>query len=166
MLLLIISSIYADDPERNTEFNYKDMKRRDRRRWERADVDKDDKLTKEELTSFLHPEEIDHMKDIMVEETLEDIDKDKDGKVSLDEYIGEHFVCMIHDPLNFKSAQWPTYCNFKSATLVKCMRLGIVMHLGITRPEKKICFYSGIYSNLTNLKFFLQPDFFLSTWCI
>lgn len=71
------------------------MKRRDRRRWERADTDKDDKLTKEELTSFLHPEEVDHMKDIMVEETLEDIDKDKDGKVSLDEYIGEHFVKMI-----------------------------------------------------------------------
>lgn len=151
MLLLIISSIYADDPERNTEFNYKDMKRRDRRRWERADVDKDDKLTKEELTSFLHPEEIDHMKDIMVEETLEDIDKDKDGKVSLDEYIGEHFVCMIHDPL-----------NFKSATLVKCMRLGIVIHLGITRPKKNNCCYSG---NLTNVKF-SNLIFFLSIWYI
>lgn len=107
----LIFSIYADDPERNTEFNYKDMKRRDRRRWERADIDKDDKLTKEELTSFLHPEEVDHMKDIMVEETLEDIDKDKDGKVSLDEYIGEHFVKMIYwltytynDPVNFKLA--------------------------------------------------------------
>ena len=66
------------------------MKTRDRRRWERADVDKDDRLTKEELTSFLHPEEFEHMKDIMVEETLADIDKDKDGKVSLDEYIGEY----------------------------------------------------------------------------
>lgn len=65
------------------------MKRRDRRRWEKADLDKDDKLTKDELTSFLHPEEIDHMKGIMVEETMEDIDKDKDGKISLDEYIGK-----------------------------------------------------------------------------
>ena len=65
------------------------MKRRDRRRWEAADLDKDDKLTKDELTSFLHPEEVEHMKAIMVDETMEDIDKDKDGKISLDEYIGE-----------------------------------------------------------------------------
>ncbi|XP_046863839.1 calumenin-like isoform X2 [Xenia sp. Carnegie-2017] len=81
----------VDDPARNTEFNYKDMKKRDRRRWEKADVDKDDKLTKDELTTFLHPEEFDHMKDIMVEETLKDIDKDKDEKVSLDEYIGDMY---------------------------------------------------------------------------
>lgn len=81
--------IFLDDPARNTEFNYKDMKRRDRRRWEAADLDKDDRLTKNELTSFLHPEEVEHMKAIMVEETMEDIDKDKDGKISLDEYIGK-----------------------------------------------------------------------------
>ena len=71
------------------------MKRRDRRRWEKADLDKDDKLTKDELTSFLHPEEIDHMKGIMVEETMEDIDKDKDGKISLDEYIGKEWFKII-----------------------------------------------------------------------
>jgi Ca2+-binding EF-hand superfamily protein len=65
------------------------MKERDRRRWEKADLDKDDRLTKEELTPFLHPEEFDHMKDIMVEETMEDIDKNKDGKISLEEYIGK-----------------------------------------------------------------------------
>lgn len=70
------------------------MKRRDRRRWEQADLDKDDKLTKEELTSFLHPEEIEHMKHIMVEETMEDIDKDHDGKISLDEYVGVYFSCL------------------------------------------------------------------------
>ncbi|XP_028409497.1 calumenin-like [Dendronephthya gigantea] len=81
----------VDDPQRNTEFNYKDMKRRDRRRWEKADLDNNDKLTKDELTSFLHPEEIDHMKEIMVEETMEDIDKDKDGRISLDEYIGDMY---------------------------------------------------------------------------
>lgn len=68
------------------------MKRRDRRRWEKADLDKDDKLTKQELTGFLHPEEIDHMKDVMVVETLEDIDKDKDGRISLEEYIGRDAI--------------------------------------------------------------------------
>ena len=63
--------------------------RRDRHRWERADTDKDDKLTKEEYTAFLHPEEYDHMKDVVVDETLEDIDKDKDGVVSMEEYLGK-----------------------------------------------------------------------------
>ena len=91
------SLILADDPARNTEFNYKDMKRRDRRRWEAADLDKDDRLTKDELTSFLHPEEVEHMKSIMVEETMEDIDKDKDGKISLDEYIGESSLCRVRN---------------------------------------------------------------------
>ena len=79
---------HVDDPERNKEFNYQDMKRRDQRRWEKADLDKDNKLTKEELTGFLHPEEINYMQDIMIDETLEDIDKDKDGLISLEEYIG------------------------------------------------------------------------------
>ncbi len=96
----MLTTVFADDPERNTEFNYKDMKRRDRRRWERADLDKDDKLTKDELTSFLHPEEIDHMKDIMVEETMEDIDKDKDGKISLDEYIGNYTTIHINQAIS------------------------------------------------------------------
>lgn len=84
--------INVDDPERNKEFNYQEMKMRDRRRWEKADLDKDDKLTKQELTGFLHPEEIDHMKDVMVVETLEDIDKDKDGRISLEEYIGKDAI--------------------------------------------------------------------------
>ena len=70
------------------------MKRRDKRRWEKADLDKDNRLTKEELTAFLHPEEIDHMKEVMVDETLEDIDKDKDGRISKDEYIGKD-TCIV-----------------------------------------------------------------------
>ena len=68
------------------------MVRRDRRRWERADLDKDDQLTREEYTAFLHPEEFEHMKDVVVDETLEDIDKDKDGSLSLEEYLGGSVV--------------------------------------------------------------------------
>lgn len=70
------------------EFDYKEMLKRDKRRWAMADVDKDNKITKEEYTAFLHPEEYDHMKDVVVDETLEDIDKDGDGSVSIDEYLG------------------------------------------------------------------------------
>lgn len=95
---------------------------RDERRFKMADQDNDMKANKEEFTAFLHPEEYDHMKDIVVlvrdtltkvlhtetnwisslsfltmyfffffffKETMEDIDKNGDGLIDLDEYIGE-----------------------------------------------------------------------------
>lgn len=76
-----------DDVEGMT---YIEMVARDERRWEAADSDKDGALTIEEFTDFLHPEEAEHMRSIVVTETVEDIDKDKDGKISLDEYIGKN----------------------------------------------------------------------------
>lgn len=77
--------------EGDAHYSYHVMLKRDRRRWSAADEDGDDALTKIEFTSFLRPEEFDHMKDIVVLETLEDIDKDGDGKVSLEEYIGDMY---------------------------------------------------------------------------
>lgn len=80
-----------DDPneEDSSTFSYKDMIQRDERRWKTADKDNDGFLTKEEFADFLHPEEAEHMRDIVVKETMEDIDKDKDGFISLEEYIGD-----------------------------------------------------------------------------
>uniref|UniRef100_A0A1W7R9T7 Reticulocalbin-3 n=1 Tax=Hadrurus spadix TaxID=141984 RepID=A0A1W7R9T7_9SCOR len=78
----------ADDENGVT---YKEMMRRDKRRWENADKDGNGALTKEEFADFLHPEEASHMHDIVILETLEDIDKDKDGKISLEEYIGDMY---------------------------------------------------------------------------
>ncbi|KRT81335.1 HLH domain-containing protein [Oryctes borbonicus] len=72
-------------------FSYKAMLKRDRRRWSVADSDGDDALTKEEFAAFLHPEETGHMRDVVVLETMEDIDKDKDGKISINEYIGDMY---------------------------------------------------------------------------
>ncbi|XP_037939096.1 calumenin-B [Teleopsis dalmanni] len=69
--------------------SYQGMLKKDRRRWGVADQNLDDALTKEEFTAFLHPEEHKTMQDIVLMETLEDIDKNKDGKVSVDEYIGD-----------------------------------------------------------------------------
>ncbi|CAH0560420.1 unnamed protein product [Brassicogethes aeneus] len=79
------------EKEHENGFSYKNMMKRDRRRWAIADQDQDDALTKEEFSNFLHPEESDHMRDVVVLETMEDIDKDKDGKVSLKEYIGDMY---------------------------------------------------------------------------
>ncbi|XP_037052536.1 calumenin isoform X1 [Bradysia coprophila] len=78
------------DKEGDT-FSYKAMLTRDRRRWSVADRDGDDNLTKKEFAEFLHPEDNPRMRDIVVAETIEDIDKDNDGKLSVDEYIGDMF---------------------------------------------------------------------------
>lgn len=42
------------------------MMERDERRFKMADKNSDMKATKEEFTAFLHPEDFDHMKDIVV----------------------------------------------------------------------------------------------------
>jgi len=55
------------DSEDGDTFNYHDMIRRDKRRWARADLDNDSMLTKEEFSNFLHPEESEHMKDIVID---------------------------------------------------------------------------------------------------
>ena len=67
------------------------MEERDHRRWNLADLDNDGELSREEFKAFLHPEDQDHMKDIVVTETLEDIDKDGDGSINVDEYIGDMY---------------------------------------------------------------------------
>ncbi|XP_046893508.1 reticulocalbin-3 isoform X2 [Hypomesus transpacificus] len=72
--------------------SYKSMLTRDERRFRTADRDGDGIATREEFTAFLHPEEYDHMKGVVVQETLEDIDKNGDGKIDLNEYIGDMFT--------------------------------------------------------------------------
>lgn len=82
----------ASDLDREDNgFSYKAMLTRDRRRWSVADRDGDDALTKAEFTDFLHPEESPYMRDVVVSETVEDIDKDDDGRISVDEYIGDMY---------------------------------------------------------------------------
>ncbi|CAF94652.1 unnamed protein product [Tetraodon nigroviridis] len=71
---------------------YQAMLARDNRRFKYADQDRDGIATREEFTAFLHPEEFDYMKDVVVQETMEDIDKDGDGKINLDEYIGDMYT--------------------------------------------------------------------------
>ncbi|KAL3842537.1 hypothetical protein ACJMK2_020538 [Sinanodonta woodiana] len=78
---------YADDDDFSS--SYKEMIERDQRRWKAADRNGDGQLSKDEFMDFLHPEEVEHMRDIVVDETIEDIDKDKDGYISLEEYIGD-----------------------------------------------------------------------------
>lgn len=78
-------------------YTYAKMILRDKRRWAAADVDQDELLSKEEFVAFLHPEESTHMKDIVVYETMDDMDTDKDNKISIDEYIGKFlFINLLY----------------------------------------------------------------------
>ncbi|KAG9335460.1 hypothetical protein JZ751_004589 [Albula glossodonta] len=70
---------------------YKNMMSRDERRFKMANKDGDLIANKEEFTAFLHPEEYEYMKDIVVLETMEDIDKNGDGFIDLEEYIGDMY---------------------------------------------------------------------------
>ena len=72
-------------------FNYTSMIEKDRLRWKAADLDNNQELTEEEFRAFLHPENFEHMRDIVAHETLADIDSDKDGYLSVDEYIGDMY---------------------------------------------------------------------------
>nr|AFI26259.1 supercoiling factor variant A [Drosophila melanogaster]AFI26261.1 supercoiling factor variant C [Drosophila melanogaster] len=71
--------------------SYKSLLKRDRYRWSVADQDLDDNLTKDEFTAFLHPEDHPSMKGVVLRETITDLDKDHDGKISVDEYIGDMY---------------------------------------------------------------------------
>ncbi|KAM8927975.1 reticulocalbin-3 isoform 3-T3 [Pelodytes ibericus] len=70
---------------------YRKMMKRDERRFKHADKDGDMIATREEFTAFLHPEEFAYMKDIVVTETIEDIDKNGDGVIDVNEYIGDMY---------------------------------------------------------------------------
>lgn len=71
------------------KLSYQDMINRDERRFRVADHDRDGKMTKDEFGDFIHPEDVSHMKDIVIEETMEDMDKNRDGYVTVDEYIND-----------------------------------------------------------------------------
>lgn len=67
LLRFYLNFCFLDDPDPDDGFNYKQMMVRDERRFKMADKDGDLIATKEEFTAFLHPEEYDYMKDIVVQ---------------------------------------------------------------------------------------------------
>ncbi|XP_072047360.1 calumenin-B-like [Amphiura filiformis] len=62
---------------------------KDKTRWAAADVNKDENLDYEEFVAFIHAEERKHMYDVYTREQMDEIDKDRDGKLSVDEYIAD-----------------------------------------------------------------------------
>ncbi|XP_054168188.1 calumenin-like [Oppia nitens] len=67
--------------------NYKNMFKRAERRWKYADRNSDSVLVKDEYKDFIHPEESDRTKEILVDEAMEEMDNDNNGEVTLEEYM-------------------------------------------------------------------------------
>lgn len=70
---------------------YVKMLERDKKKFKAADQDKDGKLNKKEYADFLHPEDSPAMRDIVINETLEDLDANKDGVVDIEEFISDFY---------------------------------------------------------------------------
>lgn len=64
-----IKALYLDEEFDDVEdkATYKSMLSRDERRFKTADQDGDGFATREEFTAFLHPEEFDYMKHVVVQ---------------------------------------------------------------------------------------------------
>lgn len=115
MKIVLLDEEANDAQKSDDSFTYAKMILRDKRRWAAADLDIDGLLSKDEFISFLHPEESVHMKDIVVYETMDDMDMDKDNKISMDEYIGN----LIYINLKLKlyrfifSSRFVSWCGTK-----------------------------------------------------
>lgn len=87
--------IYEDHDNRNVDEQYKKKRELDKRKYQAADSDHDNILTKDEYSAYLHPSEYRRMHEVAAEEILKGIDKDKDGYLSLEEYIGKYYFCWL-----------------------------------------------------------------------
>lgn len=83
---------YLANPQPDPNFNYSLMMTRDEKRFKVADRNGDLMADKEEFGAFLHPEDHVYMKDLVVEETMQDIDKNGDGFIDQNEYIGDMYI--------------------------------------------------------------------------
>lgn len=72
------------------------MYKRSEKRWALADANSDGVLIKEEFKDFIHPEESVKIKDVLVDEAMDDFDADKNGAVSLEEFMA-HMTDMTEE---------------------------------------------------------------------
>ena len=61
----------------------------ERKRWSLADQNGDKLLSFEEFKAFLHPDDFQHMRSIVIEEAIRDLDFDKSNSIDLQEYMRE-----------------------------------------------------------------------------
>ena len=109
----------------------------DERRWKAADLDHDDKLSDEEFGPFYQPWEYDYMQGIVAQENLEDLDKDRDGRLSPQEFLGTrssqgYFPLAYLLRCNWHWLQW----HIRELTLVLNQVLLFSVPLGIQNTRE------------------------------
>ncbi|XP_074489055.1 reticulocalbin-2 isoform X1 [Sebastes fasciatus] len=85
-LLSFDDGAVLEDPEQES---LRHLQLKERRRFDFANVDGTPGLNVTEFLAFTHPSEVDHMADFAIEDVLTDYDTDKDGLISLSEFIGD-----------------------------------------------------------------------------
>lgn len=85
-LISFDDSDVLQDPEQES---LRHLHLKERRRFDFADVDGTPGLNVTEFLAFTHPSEVDHMADFAIEDVLSEYDTDKDGLISLSEFIGD-----------------------------------------------------------------------------
>ncbi|XP_057672626.1 reticulocalbin-2 isoform X1 [Diorhabda carinulata] len=78
----------------------------DKNMWKAADINNDGVLDANEWVSFSHPEEHPNMLPIILEQTLKDKDKDEDGAINFQEYIGTRGNDISKDDLIAEKAKF------------------------------------------------------------
>ncbi|XP_048338066.1 reticulocalbin-2 [Sphaerodactylus townsendi] len=84
------------------EESFRQLHLKDKRRFEKANRDGASGLDLNEFIAFEHPEEEEYMKEFVIQEALEDHDKNGDGFVSLEEFLGDY----RRDPTANEDPEW------------------------------------------------------------
>ncbi|XP_042731562.1 reticulocalbin-2 isoform X1 [Lagopus leucura] len=88
--------------EDQEEESFRQLHLKEKKRFEKANRDDDPDLNVDEFIAFEHPEEVEYMMDFVTEEALEEHDKDGDGFVSLEEFLGDY----RRDPTAKEDPEW------------------------------------------------------------
>ncbi|XP_077173843.1 reticulocalbin-2-like [Paroedura picta] len=88
--------------EDTEEESFRQLHLNDKRRFNKANRDGASGLDLNEFIAFEHPEEAEYMKEFVVQEALGEHDKDGDGFVSLEEFLGDY----RRDPTAGEDPEW------------------------------------------------------------
>uniref|UniRef100_A0A8C3J3P3 Reticulocalbin-2 n=1 Tax=Calidris pygmaea TaxID=425635 RepID=A0A8C3J3P3_9CHAR len=88
--------------EDQEEESFRQLHLKEKKRFEKANRDDVPDLNVDEFVAFEHPEEVEYMTDFVIQEALEEHDKDGDGFVSLEEFLGDY----RRDPTAREDPEW------------------------------------------------------------
>ncbi|XP_065544645.1 reticulocalbin-2 isoform X1 [Lathamus discolor] len=88
--------------EDQEEESFRQLHLKEKKRFEKANRDNVPDLNVDEFVAFEHPEEVEYMTDFVIQEALEEHDKDGDGFVSLEEFLGDY----RRDPTAREDPEW------------------------------------------------------------